>query len=86
MAVVIDLDPLRRLGQFEEFGQFAVERGLGPALCQPPFERFDRVALGLRDQPPPVAALRDRQVDLASGPFAKCLGEQLTLGQRYSAS
>ena len=51
------------------------------AFGQPPVERFFGVALGLRDQPDAVSALRMRYLDPALGAFGQRLRQQVGFGQ-----
>ena len=81
MAVVVDLDPLRRFGQVEEVGHLAQQLGLRRRLGQPPVECLDRVALRLIEQTAAIAPLRHGELYLVSRPLAQRLGQQLTLGQ-----
>ncbi len=82
VAVVVNLDPARHLGQFEELGQFAQGSRLGTAFGQSPVERLHGVAAGLLHQPPPVATLGDGDLDLPAGQFGQRLFQQVAVGQR----
>ncbi len=81
MAVVIDLNPLRRGIKFQKLGQLAVDLRLGAGLCQPPFERFDRVALRLRHQLAPVAAFGNGDAHFAVCDFGQSRLDQFAFGQ-----
>ena len=81
VAVVVDLDPARLLGQLEELGQLAQGARLGAGLGEAAVERFGGVAAGLLHQPPPVAALRHADLDPVPGRLAQRLLQQLALGQ-----
>ncbi|KAF1856274.1 hypothetical protein Lal_00000685 [Lupinus albus] len=82
MAVVVDLDALRRFGQFQKLGHLAVDLRLGAGFGQTPLQRFHRVAAGLLHQPPPVAPLRHRNLDLAAGRLLQGLRQQIGFRQR----
>ena len=76
MTVVIDLDPLRRLGQFERIGQLAEQFALGGGLGHAPLKRFHGIALRLLDELAPVAALGTFECDLSAGAVAQSLRQQ----------
>ena len=82
MAVVIDFDALGHVGQLERIGQLAQDLAPGSLVsAMPPVERFLGIARGLVDQLAPRAALRLLDRDLALGPLAQRLLEQLALGE-----
>src|SRR5690606_3539825 len=56
VAVVVDFDARRLVGQLEEFGEFAQYLRLGAAFRQPPGECPGRVAACLLHQPATIAA------------------------------
>ena len=76
MAVVVDLDALRRLGQLEQVGDLAQQFRLRGRFGQPPVERLDRVALCLIHQAAAIPPLRHRQRDLIPRALAQRLGQQ----------
>ena len=81
MAVVINLDPFGRFGQFEQIGHLLQKLALRSALGQPPVQRLFRIAGGLRDQTHTVATLGNRNFNLALGPFRQRLCQQIGLSQ-----
>ena len=60
VAVVVDLDPFRRLRQIEALGETTQQLGLGAALGKPSGQGVSRVGQGLRHQLAARAALRQR--------------------------
>ena len=81
MAVVVHLDPLRFLGQFEELGQLAQDLRLGAGLGEAAVERFGGVAAGLLHQPAAVAALGHADGDPVPARLAQRFLEQFALRQ-----
>ena len=81
MAVIINFDPARRFGQFEQVRHLLQQFTLRCALGQSPIERFCRVARRLLDQAHTVAALRHADFDLALGTFGQRLRQQICFGQ-----
>ena len=79
--VVVNLDPPGWFGQFEEFGQFALDPGLRPAFGQAPVQRFYRIARSLFDQPSTIAALGHRDLHLAARALPKRFGQKFCFGQ-----
>jgi len=75
VAVVVDFDPLRRLGQFQELRQLAQDFCLGAGFGHAPVERLGRVAACLFDQAAPVAPLRHRNFHLVARAFAESFGQ-----------
>ena len=81
MAVVVNLDPLRLLGQLEEFGQLAQDPRLGAGFGEAAVERFGGVAASLLHQPAAVAALGHGDRHAVAAGLAQRLFQQLALGQ-----
>jgi len=81
MAVVVNLDPVRHRVQFEQVDHFPHDPGLGRSFCQPPVERFFRIAAGLCQQLAAIAALRLRYAHPVKSLGAERLGQQFRIGQ-----
>ena len=81
MAVVIDFDPARRFGQFEQVSHFLQQFTLRSALRQLAVQRLFGVTRRLFDQAHTVAALRHADFDLAFSAFGQGLRQQVRLGQ-----
>ena len=81
MAVVINFDPLRRISQFEQFGELTQQFALCRAFSEAAVKRFLGVARGLADQSDALAALREKNRDLATRALGERFGEQFGLGQ-----
>ena len=79
VAVVVDLDALRRLRQASVVGQrveqAALRRGIGELAA----ERFARIGQRVGDQLLLLAALRRRDLDLVAGLDRQRVGKQLAL-------
>ena len=84
MAVVVDLDPLRRLGQLERVGDLAQVPALGRGLGEAAVQLLLGVARGLADHPAPVAALRSFDRDLAPGALGKASQSRSASGSARS--
>src|SRR3546814_18924564 len=75
MAVVVNLDALRRVFEIEQLGKLAPQLRLAAALGQPPVEFLARIAHRLFEQPAAVAALRHAAPRLSVRPLPQCLAE-----------
>ena len=81
MAIVVNLDPARRFGQFKQVRNLLQQLALRRALRQSPVQRLFGVARGLFDKPHTVATLRHADFNLALGAFGQCLSQQIRFGQ-----
>ena len=81
MAVVVNLDPAGRLGQFKQVRHLLQQLALRRAFGQAPVQRLFGIARGLFNQPDAVTALRHADFNLALGTFGQCLRQQIRLGQ-----
>ena len=77
VAVVIDLDPLRRAGQLERLGQTLEQLGLRGRLGHLAREALAGIARGGLDELGLLPALRHRQRHLAPALLAQRLGHQV---------
>ena len=82
VAVVVDLDPLRRTVEPEALGKRLEERPLGRAFADPPLQRLAGIALRGRHQAALLAAHRPADAHPAPRLHRERLGDERLLGQR----
>src|SRR3546814_17577064 len=90
MAVVVNLDPPRRIVEVKQFGELAAKLRLRTALGQPPVEFLAGIAHRLFEQAAAIAALRHADLDLAVRALPQGFGQQraffgLTIDERSEA-
>ena len=81
MAVIVDLNALRRLSQVEQIGDFAQQLALCGALGKAPVQCLDRIARRLIDKPLAISTLRHLQFHLAARLLGKGLGQKFAIRQ-----